>query len=227
MEGIKPIETIYNGYRFRSRLEARWAVFFDALGVKWEYEPEGYDLGAGLYYLPDFVLYIDDPWFRTPKKLFIEVKGVLNEKDAQKVAVFYEGGCEAYNKRIALEEQYNKAPHPSSEAEALEAEIEKLPYYPIGMVGTIPYGNTAWDILQECVDKGYYEAEHIGWNVQYYNFETIDNDYWGWMLGISKDGKFGLFDENDVKDIDEERTMEAYKAARYARFEHGETPVVR
>lgn len=25
---IKPIETIYNGYHFRSRLEARWAVFF-------------------------------------------------------------------------------------------------------------------------------------------------------------------------------------------------------
>ena len=28
---IKAIETVYNGYRFRSRLEARWAVFFDAL----------------------------------------------------------------------------------------------------------------------------------------------------------------------------------------------------
>ena len=36
---IKPIETIYKGYRFRSRLEARWAVFFDALGIEYEYEP--------------------------------------------------------------------------------------------------------------------------------------------------------------------------------------------
>ena len=34
----KPIETTYNGVRLRSRLEARWAVFFDALGVKWLYE---------------------------------------------------------------------------------------------------------------------------------------------------------------------------------------------
>lgn len=51
---IKAIETKYKGYRFRSRLEARWAVFFDALEVKWEYEPEGYDLGDGNYYLPDF-----------------------------------------------------------------------------------------------------------------------------------------------------------------------------
>ena len=52
---IKAIETVYNGYRFRSRLEARWAVFFDALGLEYEYEPEGFSLGAGGY-LPDFRL---------------------------------------------------------------------------------------------------------------------------------------------------------------------------
>lgn len=53
---IKPIETVYKGYRFRSRLEARWAVYFDAIGIDWEYEKEGYDLGDGFYYLPDFWL---------------------------------------------------------------------------------------------------------------------------------------------------------------------------
>jgi hypothetical protein len=53
---VKPIETVYNGYRFRSRLEARWAVFFDSVGFKWEYEPEGYDLGNSKWYLPDFYL---------------------------------------------------------------------------------------------------------------------------------------------------------------------------
>ena len=53
---IKPIETAYSGYRFRSRLEARWAVFFDALGVEYEYEKEGYDLGDAGWYLPDFWL---------------------------------------------------------------------------------------------------------------------------------------------------------------------------
>lgn len=50
---MKAIETTYTGYRFRSRLEARWAVFFDAMGMKWEYEPEGFNLD-GVYYLPDF-----------------------------------------------------------------------------------------------------------------------------------------------------------------------------
>lgn len=54
---IKAIETVYNGYRFRSRLEARWAVFFDALKIEYEYEKEGYYLPvAGARYLPDFWL---------------------------------------------------------------------------------------------------------------------------------------------------------------------------
>jgi hypothetical protein len=53
-QNIKAIETKYNGYRFRSRLEARWAVFFDTLGVAYEYEKEGFDLGEAGFYLPDF-----------------------------------------------------------------------------------------------------------------------------------------------------------------------------
>lgn len=42
--GIAAKETEYNGYRFRSRLEARWAVFYNELGIKYEYEKEGFDL---------------------------------------------------------------------------------------------------------------------------------------------------------------------------------------
>lgn len=52
---IKAIETLYEGYRFRSRLEARWAVFFDALGIKYLYELEGFNLDD-IWYLPDFYL---------------------------------------------------------------------------------------------------------------------------------------------------------------------------
>jgi hypothetical protein len=68
---ISAIQTTYKGYRFRSRLEARWAVFFDALEIKWEYEPQGYEKEVGdnekIMYLPDF--YLPD------SKLYIEVKG--------------------------------------------------------------------------------------------------------------------------------------------------------
>lgn len=53
---LTAIETEYKGYRFRSRLEARWAVFFDKLDIAWEYEKEGYDLGETGWYLPDFWL---------------------------------------------------------------------------------------------------------------------------------------------------------------------------
>lgn len=62
-----PIETKYRGCRFRSRLEARWAVFFNALGVPWEYEPQGFRLSTGRMYLPDFLLPQCATW--------IEVKG--------------------------------------------------------------------------------------------------------------------------------------------------------
>lgn len=89
---IKPIETIYKGYRFRSRLEARWAVFFDALGIEWQYEVEGFDLSGydevdaygykvvdyklegGTWYLPDFYLPGQGAW--------VEIKPTVDYGDA-------------------------------------------------------------------------------------------------------------------------------------------------
>jgi len=54
--GLKAIETRYKGYRMRSRAEARFAVLFDALDIRWEFEREGFDLGDAGRYLPDFWL---------------------------------------------------------------------------------------------------------------------------------------------------------------------------
>lgn len=92
---MKAIETEYKGYKFRSRLEARWAVFFDACGVKWEYEPEGFDLGDGVYYLPDFLLHNvhDRNGKGAPFDLYVEVKGQMTAEDAKKIRKFYEAGC--------------------------------------------------------------------------------------------------------------------------------------
>lgn len=59
---MKAIETSYKDYRFRSRLEARWAVFFEAVGLDYEYELEGFVLPDGTYYLPDFYLPTVDRW---------------------------------------------------------------------------------------------------------------------------------------------------------------------
>lgn len=91
---IKAIETTYKGYRFRSRLEARWAVFFDALGIKWQYEPEGFEKSTNyceedgpnrvVRYLPDFYLPESGTW--------VEVKGVWTEKDASDTAFILDFG---------------------------------------------------------------------------------------------------------------------------------------
>lgn len=83
MGEIKAIETVYNGYRFRSRLEARWAVFFDSLNIPYIYEPEGLDIN-GVYYLPDF--YLPDC------KQFFEVKGIMTELDMNKVNALISAG---------------------------------------------------------------------------------------------------------------------------------------
>ena len=58
-------------YDFRSRSEAKWAVFFDAAGIDFVYEPEGYNDKEGWAYLPDF--YLPD------LNMVVEVK--LSEKE--------------------------------------------------------------------------------------------------------------------------------------------------
>lgn len=80
---MKAIETRYKGYRFRSRLEARWAVFFDALEIPWEYEPEGFEISTGSRYLPDFKLL---PQGEVPD-IYVEIKPVfpIPAKDARRL----------------------------------------------------------------------------------------------------------------------------------------------
>ncbi len=65
---IAAIPTKYSGVQFRSRLEARWAAFFDLLGWTWAYEP--IDLDG---YIPDFIL--------TADRRLIEVKPALKLAD--------------------------------------------------------------------------------------------------------------------------------------------------
>lgn len=60
---MKSIPTVYAGVKFRSRLEARWAAFFDLRGIEWDYEPIDFDGWA-----PDFRLKL------AGHDLFAEVK---------------------------------------------------------------------------------------------------------------------------------------------------------
>lgn len=52
---VLSLPTVFDGTRFRSRLEARWAVFFRVLNIPARYELQPYRLPSGVY-LPDFWL---------------------------------------------------------------------------------------------------------------------------------------------------------------------------
>jgi hypothetical protein len=64
------IVTFKSGIRYRSRLEARWAAFFELLGWHAFYEP--FDLDG---YIPDFVLH------GRKERILVEVKPVSGESD--------------------------------------------------------------------------------------------------------------------------------------------------
>lgn len=194
---MKAIETEYKGYKFRSRLEARWAVFFDACGVRWEYEPEGFVLDNGQYYLPDFLLHDVDG--RVGGDLYVEVKGKMTQEDADKIYSF--SGLKEVR---GIQETVN----------------------PILVVAGIPDGSSIYDIEDFCRDSGYSGFPGMDDGPYPFNFETIDGDYYAAHPGINEKGRFELFgdDYSYTYDRDDEATVRAFRIARQARFEHGKTP---
>lgn len=199
MKEIKAIETYYNGYRFRSRLEARWAVFFDAAGVKYEYEPEGFDLGDGLYYLPDFKIKCygtrggcGEP----PFDLYVEVKGKMTDLDAKKINRFLGG----YDEKTYMFEN------------------------PVLIVGQIPSEKAYLDTWCNSDEIGNYR-DMDGCDIYPFNYETIDGDHFAAYPAV-KPGMFYLFgdDSNYINKEDIPFTKMCFTKARQARFEHGETP---
>ena len=196
---MKPMGIEYKGYRFRTALEARWAIFFDACGVDWEYEPECYDLGDGLSYVPDFLLHGVSG--RAGGDLYVEVIPRMTELDAIKIKRFAER---------------------SWDMEGMEEVIKN----PVLIVGRLPDGVSAVDISEDICWRAYC-SENKGWPYEF-NFETIDCDHFAAHPGINKKGGFELFgdDNNYLRDRDDDATEKAYRAARQARFEFGRVPTV-
>ena len=100
----------------------------------------------------------------------------------------------------------------------------------IYVVGNIPAGNTFWEII-DSIDEFRWSkdpefSETSFEKALFFNFLTVDGDYFGAYPGINKHGKFELFGEDSsyLCDADEEATAEAFRMARQARFEHGESP---
>lgn len=74
--------TRYNDIEFRSRLEARWAAFFDLAGWHWKYEP--FDLDE---WTPDFILHgaANDILIEVKPIEWIEPEQILQQRDLAKV----------------------------------------------------------------------------------------------------------------------------------------------
>lgn len=69
--------TIYAGVRFRSRLEAKWAQFFDTIELKWEYEPCRLD-----GWVPDFL--VAGWWLAEVKPVPLTSMAITREAEIQK-----------------------------------------------------------------------------------------------------------------------------------------------
>lgn len=198
---IKAIETAYAGCRFRSRLEARWAVFFDTLGIKWQYEVQGYQLEDRLYvrnttdpinYLPDFWL----PEFN----LHAEVKGSFSVQDFARTLTAAaalsapKGGCGGGNDLVIF--------GPIPEPERRSRHPMRLHMHKGDLVATAFWASQLQPLGDKCPlfnGSSYGIADDTG------NIEVTPR-----MLLGGIPGKVG------------DQWADGYRAARSARFEHGE-----
>lgn len=222
---IKPIETAYNGYRFRSRNEARWAVFLDALQIRYEYEKEGFELGGNLRYLPDFWL--------PDMKFWLEIKGPeVSDAEWEKPA------------RLALTQEYsvflisgspwpgahtmdlidNNEPHPRVlwyTQQAIQHEdwwlIKALyntsPHLYWGAVATLLAEAKAPPILQGKPLNKPYVTKRYTWTACPYC----------WVIRVEPVTLTACPTCNTPLDLDDSDLQAAFSAARSARFEYGES----
>lgn len=224
MKNIAPIETIYKGCRFRSRLEARWAVFFDAAGIEWKYEPDGYsrvvawDEGGqavrSTSYLPDFWLPATQTW--------VEVKGSDEalQLDAPKLSEILDFG----SPMPGLDESYS--------------ECSKHRTSGLMLLGDIPnqdkWGTTLHPIVQ------HHQGLHIAW--AYFcgigvlraplnsGLNQSAEEVFYSRVGIpatrtcieSDPSQWTCKSELIEMRFSQQRIVDAYMSARQSRFEHGQ-----
>lgn len=212
MTSLAAIQTEYAGCRFRSRLEARWAIFFERLGLEWVYEPQGFHIpsveGASRGYLPDFWLPDLEVW--------VEVKGVLT--------------VEELNALIVATSTAGLGPSPSA---------ERCPPnfgYPwqrrILLLGNVPEPQKAWahfqlGLLAESLvvaQRVFFAKTTSGkWRLIWLDEPWLLNQYLTVVeptAGILRDLVGGL---SAPLFTAQELVTDAYRAARSARFEYGES----
>jgi len=235
---IKAIETRYKSYRFRSRLEARWAVFFDALGIRYKYEEYGFE-SNGYSWLPDFYLPDTGTW--------VEVKGgIPSQDDATKMGSILDYGSPLpffsgswMDRKIICDEFYEMGGNPSLQSwrklcpgVLLLGEIPNIKHGIVvhtlmthhkGLVrtGAAFYPNQTVGAALEPLDSSslktlqLFHDDIINLSGSDEFFESLDG------FGVSpsdfEPSTFAIESKRAHRKI-----CEAYQKARAARFEHGE-----
>jgi hypothetical protein len=218
MSQIKAIETFYKGYHFRSRLEARWAVFFDTLGIPWKYEVEGFEREVDDYvdrttdecvsktmrYLPDF--FLPNRW--GGGGVYVEVKGDVNalEKNWYHHAQMHDYGGILPNFQDSLGK---------SDAGLLllsdipEASPAKINFHPIlqhlkGLVKSYAFFSpTGVSVVKDSP-----LAQLLGVEPVF----CLDSSGEDWVIDAQQASTYRYYPQ----------VVDAYAAARAARFEHGQ-----
>ena len=199
---MKAIQTYYKGYKFRSRLEARYAVMFESMGLTWMYEPEGFILKSGKYYLPDFYIKEIDS--------YIEVKPFYQKKEHDALMLdFYKSTM----KTLMIFDSHF---------------LKYGAYYVPNLDHKWSQGNKSYCYNCECIEI---DKNHIEWfnpcivgkqcTVEYTDMQEMlrlvfplyyDRDYYRLWDGASED-ECTMFYEQTAYHINK---------AKQARFEHGE-----
>lgn len=200
-DGIKAIETEYNGYRFRSRLEARWAVFFDAMNIQYAYEEEGFEKYIGDQkekYLPDFRLGLPG------SGIYAEVKG---------------DNTELTSNSDALTELHDFGGILPGFSGSLGTPRGLL------LLGEIPLPNNRLvlhPIMQH--EKGIWRSFAVFRSGCWYPIDVIRGDSLSCLFDVEPSCDPGWDNSPRLLSVGRffPRTQRAYLEARSARFEHGE-----
>ena len=218
MGEIKAIETAYNGHRFRSRLEARWAVFFDDVGIRYHYEPEGFVKefnGESICYLPDFYFPTWD--------IYGEVKPSFSKlkEDEKKIAAMIDSNGPCANGILILGQiPYIKAVdipyfmlfNYSDYAKCIEIDSVTITQH-----GYLAHCNMMPTLISN--------APYLPLDSEYWTFSTlVEKDVMGDLYALGEfahkeDGTTWYMSFNDCPD-------RSFEKAIGARFEFGETPEV-
>lgn len=199
---IKPIETPYKGFLFRSRLEARWAVFMDVLGLKWKYENDGYDI-EGIKYLPDF--FVNHPIGIEGWGFWVEIKPTpLNDKEIE----FFDNVARVtgHHTFVVTGQPWHEE-HLIYYFENYRHRVPKEVPFLIGKLAEIHDGSK--------VDQA---AKYLGyqcnnWYVtKVYDHSNLEMTDFAGHNGIDHRKPSGTL-------------AKAFRAARSARFEHGQSPL--